>query len=71
MLIICTTTEAAAEVMLVLTDARLQAGREFHIEVQDSSDPPIQFTLHVNLPADILRHVQDIPDLRIAVECDA
>ena len=64
----CTTTRAAAEVLLVLTDARMRLGREFHLAVPHSSDPLIRFTLRVNLPADVLCHVQGIPDIRIAGE---
>ena len=36
--------------------------------VPNAPDPPIRFTLHVNLPADVMRHVQDIPDTLIAIE---
>ena len=64
----CTTTIAAAAVLLVLIDAHLRPGTEFHIAGPHPPDPPIRFTLRVNMPADVLCHVQGIPDIRIAGE---
>ena len=62
----CTTTSAAAEVLFVLIDAHMRAGREFHIAGPRVHAPPIRLTLSVNLPAHVLGQVQDIPDIRIA-----
>jgi len=64
----CTTTIAAAAVLLVLIDAHLRPGTEFHIAGQHLPDPPILFTLRVNPPADIVRHVLEIPDTLITIE---
>ena len=64
----CTTTIAAAAVLLVLIDAHLRPGTEFHIAGQHLPDPPILFTLRVNPPADIVRHLLDIPDTLITIE---
>jgi len=64
----CTTTIAAAAVLLVLIDAHLRPGSEFHIAGQHLPDPPILFTLRVNPPADIVRHVLKIPDTLITIE---
>ena len=69
--IICTTTEAAGELMLVLTDAYMRPGKEFHISVPHAPDPPIRFTVHVNLPAHILHQMQSLPDIHIADACCA
>ena len=60
----CTTTSAAAEVVSILINAYLRPGREFHIAGPLPHGTPIQFTLSVNLPADVLGHVQDIPNIR-------
>jgi hypothetical protein len=67
MQIACMTTIVAAAVLLVLVDAHLRPGKEFSIAGSHTPDPPIRFTLRVNLPADVVRQVLDIPDTR-AVE---
>ena len=64
----CTTTIAAAEVVSFFLRAYLRPGREFYITSPRPPDPPIRLTLSVNLPADVVRHVQGIPDTLIAVE---
>jgi len=64
----CTTTSAAAEVLFVLIDAHMRAGREFHIAGPRSPDPPIRFTLSANLPAEVVRQVLEIPDTLISIE---
>jgi hypothetical protein len=62
----CTTTNAAAQVLFVLTDAQLRPGQEFSIDGPCLPDPPVQFTLPVNLPTDLVRNLQAIPDIVIA-----
>jgi hypothetical protein len=64
----CTTTSAAAEVVSILMNAYLRPGREFRIASLRPPDPPIEFTLSVNLPASVVRNLQGIPDTRIAVK---
>ena len=67
----CMTTSAAAAVLLVLIDAHLRPAREFHITAPPTLDPPIQFTLHVNLPAAVVLELLEIPDTRIVNEREA
>ena len=64
----CTTTIAAAQVLFILIDADLRPGRDFHIAGPRSPDPPIRFTLRVNLSAGVVRQLQIIPDILIAGE---
>jgi hypothetical protein len=64
----CMTTIAAAQVLFILIDANLRPGRDFHIAGPHSPDPPIRFTLRVNLSADVVRQLQIIPDILIAGE---
>ena len=62
----CTTTIAAAQVLFVLTDAELRSGQAFRMTGPCLPDPPIRFTLLVNLPAGVVRDLQLIPDITIA-----
>ena len=64
----CTTTSAAAQVLFVLSDAQLQPGKAFHMAGPCPPDPPIRFTLHVNLPANVVRRLEGIPDTIITGE---
>ena len=64
----CTTTIAAAQVLFVLTDAQLRPGQAFRIAGPCLPDPPIQFTLRVNLPSGVVRNLQAIPDIVLAGE---
>jgi hypothetical protein len=64
----CTTTIAAAQVLFVLADTQLRAGQAFRMTGPCLPDPPIRFTLLVNLPAGIVRQLQAIPDIAIAGE---
>ena len=64
----CTTTIAAGQVLFVLIDAHLRPGREFHIAGPRSPDPPIRFTLRVNLSAGVVHQLHVIPDILIAGE---
>ena len=64
----CTTTIAAAQVLFVLVDAHLRAGQEFQMTGPCLPDPPIQFTLRVNLPSGVVRNLQAIPDIVLAGE---
>ena len=68
MQIACTTTSAAAEVLSILLHANLRPGGAFRVTDPWPRGAPIEFTVSVNLPAAVVRHVQDIPDTRIAVE---
>jgi hypothetical protein len=61
----CMTTIAAAHVLFVLVDAHLRPGQEFHMSGPWLPDPPIRFTLRVNLPAAAVRQLQIIPDILI------
>jgi hypothetical protein len=64
----CTTTIAAAQVLFVLMDAKLQPGKEFHIAGPHSPAPPIRYTLYVTLSAAVVSQLQIIPDIIIASE---
>ena len=61
----CTTTIAAAQVLFVLVDAGLRAGQEFRMSGPHLPDPPIRFTLHVNLPARVMQQLQGVPGISI------
>jgi hypothetical protein len=67
----CTTTIAAAQVLFVLVDAHLRPGQAFRMTGPCLPDPPIRFTLRVNLPAAVVRQLQLIPNLLIAGERNA
>jgi hypothetical protein len=71
MQIVCTTTIAAAQVLFILIDSHLRPGKEFHIAGPHSPDPPIRYTLNVHLPASVMRQLQIIPDILIAIEYGA
>jgi len=64
----CRTTGAAAQVLFVLTDAHLRPGQGFRIIGPCSPEPPIWFTLRVNLPAHVIGQLQRIPDVIIPRE---
>ena len=64
----CTTAIAAAQVLFVLADAHLRPGQAFRITGPCLPDPPIRFTLRVNLPAGVMRQLEIIPDIIIAGE---
>ena len=64
----CATTIAAAQVLFVLSDAELRAGQAFRMTGPCLPDPPIRFTLLVNLPAGVVLDLQVIPDITIANE---
>ena len=64
----CTTTSAAAQVVLAFIHADLRPGLDFRIAGMDLPDPPVWFTLGANLPSHVVSHLQDIPDIRIARE---
>ena len=59
------TATAAGEVVSLLLSALLRPGREFHIAGEHEPELPVRLTLSANLPADVLRKLQDIPDTRI------
>jgi hypothetical protein len=62
----CATTIAAAQVLFVLADAHLRSGQAFRMTGPCLPDPPIRFSLLVNLPAGAVRQLQAIPDILIA-----
>jgi hypothetical protein len=64
----CATTIAAARVLFVLADAQLRPGQAFRMTGPCLPDPPIRFTLLVNLPAGVVRQLQAIPEITIADE---
>ena len=68
MQIACTTTIAAAEVLCILLHANLLPGGAFRVTDPLPLGTPIEFTFSVNLPADVVLELLEIPDTRIAVE---
>ena len=65
MQIICTTTDAAAEVLFLLLTAGLNPVSDFMIQPVFSTTPPITFTMLVILTAAQVRKIRAIADTAI------
>jgi len=63
MTITCATAEAAVQVLAVLIAAQLHVGIDYRVEPPDALGPPITFM--TDLPANVLRQLQAIPDTTI------
>jgi hypothetical protein len=64
MVITCATIEAAAQVLAVLIQARLQLGSDFRIAPLEGTTP-LRIIILVELPADVLRQLHGIGDTTI------
>ena len=65
MQIACTTTQAAARVLVVLIDAGLQLGYECRLTRPRGAGSPITFVITKDLPADVMCQVQRIANTTI------
>jgi hypothetical protein len=64
----CATVSAAEQVLLVLLDAHVRPGQEFHMSGPCLPDPPVHFALHVDLRPHVVRQSRGIPDATIEYE---
>ena len=64
----CATTTAASQVLMVLMDAHLRPGREFHMNGPDLPDPPIYFTMHMTPLSQVMRRFRSIAGAIITYE---
>ena len=62
MQIICITTQAAAQVLVVLLTAHLQPARDFELHPVLSLKPPITYTLYRAVPRSQMAKLRAIPD---------
>ena len=62
----CRTTSAASQVVLVLIDAQLRPGKEFHMDGPNLPDPPVSFIIHVTPLSQVMRRLQSISETTIA-----
>jgi hypothetical protein len=60
MQIVCTTPQAAAQVLTILAAARLQPVRDFQIRPVLSIEPPITYTMLVALTAAQMRKIRKV-----------
>ena len=63
----CTTRSAAMQVLFVLMEYQLRPGLDFRIAGRALPDPPAHFTLPRDLAPHIVRQLQDVPDISIAL----
>jgi hypothetical protein len=63
--IVCTTPQAAAQVLTILYAARLQASRDFTIQPVLTTTPPLIFTMLVLLTAAQVTKIRAVPDTTI------
>jgi hypothetical protein len=61
----CTTTSAAAQVLMILLAAELRPVYDFELRPVISTTPPITFTPLLALPALLLTQLRAIPDTTI------
>jgi hypothetical protein len=66
MLIVCTTTEAAAQVLSILLAAHLLPVRDFEIQPVLSIIPPITYMMLVALSAAQIHKLSAVPDTTIS-----
>jgi hypothetical protein len=69
MKISCMTTQAASQVMLLLSDAGWRPRQDFKIGPAFTVDPPLVFTIKRPLPTAFLEQIRAISDVSIAVGC--
>lgn len=65
MQIVCTTTDAAAEVLQLLLIAGMGLRRDFTLHPVMDITPPITFTLLVTLDAALLAEIRAVPDTTV------
>ena len=65
MQIVCTTTQAAAQVLLILLTAHLRPARDFELRPVLSLTPPITYTLYRAVPASQVTKLRAIADTTI------
>jgi hypothetical protein len=65
MQIVCTTPQAAAQVLTILYAARLQPAHDFSIRPVLSITPPLIFTMLVVLPAAQVTKIRAVPGTTI------
>jgi hypothetical protein len=68
MQITCTTTQAAAKVLVVLIEAHIQLGFECSLAQPRAASPPVTFVITKDLPADVVLQLQRIADAAIVDE---
>jgi hypothetical protein len=66
MRIVCATPHAAAQVLTILYDARLQPVRDFTIQPVLSTTPPLIFTMLATLTAAQVRAISTVPDTTVS-----
>lgn len=63
--IVCTTPQAAAQVLTILYAAQLQPVRDFTIQPVLSTTPPLIFTMLVAIPDMQMTKIRAVPDTTI------
>jgi hypothetical protein len=70
MSITCTTTRAAARLMVLLFAAAFRPILDFQIDATLSLEPPIVFTLRRPLPPSLQEQIRVIPNMTIDASAD-
>ncbi len=65
MQIVCITTQAAAQVLVILLTAHLQPARDFELHPVLSLTPPITYTLYRAVPGPQMAKLRAIADTTI------
>lgn len=65
MQIVCATTQAAAQVLIVLLSAGLQPARDFELDPVLSLIPPITYTMYSSIPAPQMAKLRSIANTTV------
>jgi hypothetical protein len=65
MLIVCTTVDVAAQVLVILLDAQLWPRTDYKIHPVISPTPPVTFTLLRAVSPTLLSQIRALPDIKM------